>query len=47
MAPQPWVEDAAALLPDGRAVAVPGAGHALNHHAPAALVRAVTPFLAG
>lgn len=46
IAPQRWVEEMAALLPRGRLVVVPRAGHAMNFHAPAALTRVVTPFLA-
>lgn len=40
-----WVERAAALLPHGRALTVPGVGHAANFHGPEPLARAVQPFL--
>ncbi|HET7038030.1 MAG TPA: alpha/beta hydrolase [Thermomicrobiaceae bacterium] len=43
--PQAWAERATTLLPDGRLVVVPGAGHAVNYDAPAPLVAAVRAFL--
>ena len=46
MAPQPWLEHAADLLPDARVVVVPGA-HAVNHDHPGELAEAVVPFLTG
>jgi 2-hydroxy-6-oxonona-2,4-dienedioate hydrolase len=45
--PQRWAEEAARLLPAGRLVVIPGAGHAVNYSAPRALARAVEAFLAG
>jgi 2-hydroxy-6-oxonona-2,4-dienedioate hydrolase len=45
--PQRWAEAATRLLPAGRLVVVPGAGHAVNYNAPRALARAVEAFLAG
>ena len=46
VAPQPWLEHAAGLLPDARVVVVPGA-HAVNYSHPGELAEAVVPFLAG
>ncbi|MDQ3880940.1 MAG: alpha/beta hydrolase, partial [Chloroflexota bacterium] len=43
--PQAWAEEVARLLPRGRLVVIPGAAHAVNHDAPAALARVVLPFL--
>lgn len=45
IAPQRWVEELTALLPAARLVVIPGAAHAVNYSAPAALVDAVRPFL--
>lgn len=45
LVPQRWAEEATRLLPDGRLVVVPGAGHAVNYNAPGDLVRAVRAFL--
>ena len=42
---QRWAEEAAQLLPGGRLVVIPGAAHAVNYDAPAALARVVLPFL--
>lgn len=41
--PQRWAEELTALLPDARLVVIPGAAHAVNYSAPAALVDAVRP----
>ncbi len=46
VAPQHWVEELAALLPNGRLAVVPGAPHAVNYDAPMQLVQLVLPFLA-
>lgn len=43
--PEAWSEEVAALLPRGRLVVVPGAGHTVNYNAPLELVRVVRPFL--
>ena len=45
--PQTWAERAARLLPNGRLVVLPRAGHALNWVAPLALAECATPFLLG
>jgi 2-hydroxy-6-oxonona-2,4-dienedioate hydrolase len=47
VAPQRWAEEVARLLPRGRLVVVPGAGHTVNYSAPRELVRLIGPFLAG
>ena len=44
--PQGWAEHAASLLPRGRLVVVPGAGHAVNYDAPRELERIVLELLA-
>ena len=43
--PQRWAEEVARLLPRGQLVVIPGAAHAVNYDAPAALTRVVLPFL--
>lgn len=43
--PQRWAEEATALLPRGRLVVVPGAGHTMSYAAPLELARVVRPFL--
>ena len=43
--PQRWAEEVTNLLPRGRLVAVPGAGHYVTYDAPLELVRVVRPFL--
>lgn len=43
--PQRWAQQLTDLLPNGRLIVVPGAAHAVNYSAPAALVDAVRPFL--
>ncbi|HEX2131333.1 MAG TPA: alpha/beta hydrolase [Actinophytocola sp.] len=43
--PRAWAEEVAALLPAGRLVEVPGAGHALNHSAAGALADVVSTVL--
>lgn len=43
--PEAWAEQAASLLPRGRLIVVPGAGHAMNFHAPLELARVTLPFL--
>ncbi len=45
IAPQQWVEQAAALIPDARWISIPGAAHAVNFNAAEALVTAVLEFL--
>jgi 2-hydroxy-6-oxonona-2,4-dienedioate hydrolase len=45
--PQRWAEEATRLLPMGRLVVIPGAGHAVNYNSPAELARVVRPFLTG
>jgi pimeloyl-ACP methyl ester carboxylesterase len=47
IAPATWIRRAAALAPDGSAGSVPGAPHAANYSAPAALADAVEPFMRG
>ena len=37
IAPQRWVEEIAALLPDGRLAVLPEAAHAINYSAPVRL----------
>ncbi|HSK99505.1 MAG TPA: alpha/beta hydrolase [Rubrobacteraceae bacterium] len=43
--PQRWAEEVSALLPGGRLVVVPGAGHTMTYAAPLELARVVRPFL--
>lgn len=43
--PQRWAQQLTDLLPDGHLLVIPGAAHAVNYSAPAALVDAVRPFL--
>jgi 2-hydroxy-6-oxonona-2,4-dienedioate hydrolase len=43
--PQRWAEEAARLLPQGRLMVVPGAGHTLNYNAPEETARILTRFL--
>ncbi len=43
--PQRWAEQVARLLPAGRLIVIPGAGHTVNYSAPDKLVRVVGPFL--
>jgi 2-hydroxy-6-oxonona-2,4-dienedioate hydrolase len=45
IAPQPWVEELAALLPHGELLVIPGAPHALNYDYGAALAAATLNFL--
>ena len=40
-----WAEQATALLPDGRLVVVPGAGHTLNYNAPEVTANVVRTLL--
>lgn len=47
IAPRAWVDEIAALLPDGRATHVPGGAHTLNHSAPAELARLTRTLLTG
>jgi 2-hydroxy-6-oxonona-2,4-dienedioate hydrolase len=47
VAPQHWAEEVARLLPRGRLIIVPGAGHTVNYSAPGELVCLIRPFLAG
>jgi pimeloyl-ACP methyl ester carboxylesterase len=44
--PQRWVEELAALLPNGRLAIIPDAPHAINYDAPAQLAQIMLPFLA-
>jgi pimeloyl-ACP methyl ester carboxylesterase len=44
--PQRWVEELAALLPNGRIAIIPDAPHAINYDAPAQLAQIILPFLA-
>jgi 2-hydroxy-6-oxonona-2,4-dienedioate hydrolase len=43
--PRAWSAEVASMLPRGRLVEVPGAGHAVNYNAPAALTRLTLEFL--
>jgi pimeloyl-ACP methyl ester carboxylesterase len=45
--PHTWATEVAALLPRGRLVEVPGAGHALNFSAPEALARITLSVIPG
>ena len=45
LVPERWAREAAALLPRGRLVQVPGAGHAVNHGAPGDVAVAIEAFL--
>jgi 2-hydroxy-6-oxonona-2,4-dienedioate hydrolase len=45
--PQRWAEEAAALLPGGRLVVIPGGPHCVNYSTPDAFARVVRTFLAG
>ena len=45
LVPQDWAEEAAALLPDGRLVVIPGYAHIVHFAAPDAFVAVVRPFL--
>lgn len=47
IAPRPWAEQVASLLPQGQLVELPGAGHIPNYARPEELARAVLPFLRG
>jgi 2-hydroxy-6-oxonona-2,4-dienedioate hydrolase len=42
---QTWAEEITRLLPDGRLVVLPGAGHTINYAYPLELSRVITPFL--
>jgi pimeloyl-ACP methyl ester carboxylesterase len=44
--PPAWVETVAALLPNGRAIVIPGAPHAINYSAPGDLARIIRVFVA-
>jgi 2-hydroxy-6-oxonona-2,4-dienedioate hydrolase len=46
MVSQLWAEELAGLSPQGQLVVLPGAGHVPNYSHPAALMRAIEPFLA-
>ena len=46
IAPQPWLEELAALTPGSELLVLPGAPHALNYDRPEALARATFDFLA-
>jgi 2-hydroxy-6-oxonona-2,4-dienedioate hydrolase len=43
--PRAWAAEVASMLPRGRLVEVPGAGHAVNYNAPAALTRLTLEFV--
>ncbi|AYN38242.1 alpha/beta hydrolase [Streptomyces dangxiongensis] len=45
--PEAWARELTALLPQGRLVSVPGAGHAMNFSAPEALARITLDLLRG
>jgi 2-hydroxy-6-oxonona-2,4-dienedioate hydrolase len=45
IAPQTWTDRIAKLLPAGRMLTIPGAGHAVHYSAPEALAEAIWPFL--
>lgn len=45
VAPQPWVEQAAALCGAARPVVLPGWGHAVNYSAAPQLAKVIGPFL--
>lgn len=45
--PHDWAEEATRLLPQGRLLLVPGAGHAANYSAPGRLAAAILPFIHG
>jgi pimeloyl-ACP methyl ester carboxylesterase len=45
IAPQPWVEELAALIPESELLAIPDGPHALNYDRPGALAAAVLDFL--
>ena len=45
MVPQNWAEEAAALLPRGRLVVIPGAAHTVVYFAPGQLTQVVRSFL--
>lgn len=45
IAPQPWCERVAHLLPCGRLVVIPGGAHTVNYSSPDRLVRVLRPFL--
>jgi 2-hydroxy-6-oxonona-2,4-dienedioate hydrolase len=42
--PQRWCEEAVRLLPQGRLVVIPGAGHTVNYNSPVELARLVREF---
>jgi pimeloyl-ACP methyl ester carboxylesterase len=42
--PQRWTEEAVRLLPQGRLVVIPGAGHTVNYNSPVELARVVRTF---
>jgi 2-hydroxy-6-oxonona-2,4-dienedioate hydrolase len=45
IAPQRWAEEVARLLPSGKLVVIPGAGHCVNYKAPVEFMRAIRQFL--
>jgi pimeloyl-ACP methyl ester carboxylesterase len=45
--PQRWCEEAVRLLPRGRLVVIPGAGHTVNYNSPVELARVVREFAGG
>jgi 2-hydroxy-6-oxonona-2,4-dienedioate hydrolase len=45
IAPQEWVERAAAMLPDGRWAVVPDGLHAINYSSPVGFAEAILPFV--
>lgn len=47
LAPQAWMDQAAALLNAAGVAVIPSWGHAVQHSAPEQLVRVLEPFLAG
>jgi 2-hydroxy-6-oxonona-2,4-dienedioate hydrolase len=46
IAPQPWLEELAALIPESELLVIPGGPHALNYERPDELAAAVLDFLA-
>ncbi len=45
IAPHPWAEEVARLLPEGRLVVIPGAARVVNYDAPSELACAIWAFL--
>lgn len=45
LVPQQWAEEVVNLLPNGKLIVIPGAGHALNYSAPLELSRVTRAFI--